>query len=131
MTLAWVFERQLPADRLRADRLLATCGHEPWWVPELWPLEVANALLVAERRGMINKDRSDSFLEHVRRLPIDRDVQAMAERQLTTMVLGRSHGLSSYDALYLDLTLRLGATLASFDQTLNQAATDLGRMLWP
>ena len=55
----------------------------------------------------------------------------MAERHRTTMVLGRAHDLSSYDAMHLDLTLRLGASLASFDRRLNQAACDQGAVLWP
>ncbi len=47
MALTWVFERQQPEDGQRASRLLSDCGGEPWWVPALWHLEVANALLVA------------------------------------------------------------------------------------
>ena len=43
MALAWVFERQQAEDAARASQLLATCGEEPWWVPGLWQLEVANA----------------------------------------------------------------------------------------
>lgn len=53
MALAWVFERQQASDVARADQLLNSCGSQPWWVPALWHLEVANALLVAERRGVI------------------------------------------------------------------------------
>lgn len=48
MTLAWVFERQQPCDSERANRLLAACDEVPWWIPGLWHLELANALLVAE-----------------------------------------------------------------------------------
>ena len=61
MALAWVFERQQPEDGLRASRLLSTCGNQPWWVPGLWHLEVANALLVAERPGVIRSSASDLF----------------------------------------------------------------------
>jgi hypothetical protein len=48
MALAWLFERQQPQDIEQANRLLGACGESPWWVPSLWHLEVANALLVAE-----------------------------------------------------------------------------------
>ena len=48
------------------------------------------------------------------------------EQQPRLIALARAHGLSSYDATYLDLAQRLGATLASFDRKLNQAAADLG-----
>jgi predicted nucleic acid-binding protein len=42
------------------------------------------------------------------------------------MNLARVHGLSSYDATYLELAQRLGATLASFDRQLNRTAARLG-----
>ena len=91
MALAWLFERQTPADQQRANHLLEACGQSPWWVPGLWHLEVRNALLVAERSTRI-------------------------------LGLARAHRLSSYDATYLELAQRLGASLASFDRDLNQAA---------
>nr|WP_259737280.1 hypothetical protein [Synechococcus sp. CS-1329] len=39
------------------------------------------------------------------------------------MTLARSHRLSVYDAAYLELSLRVGGRLASFDRRL-RAATD-------
>ena len=48
MALAWLFERQQPQDIEQANRLLGDCGESPRWVPSIWHLEVANALLVAE-----------------------------------------------------------------------------------
>jgi predicted nucleic acid-binding protein len=47
------------------------------------------------------------------------------------VALARSHGLSSYDATYLELAQRLEARLASFDRRLNQAATAVGVGLVP
>ena len=44
MALAWVFERQQAADAQRAADLLSSCGRQPWWVPSLWHLEVAQRL---------------------------------------------------------------------------------------
>jgi hypothetical protein len=131
MSLAWVFERQQPSDRERADLLLASCGAEPCWVPGLWHLEVANALVVAERRAVIQADSSDEFLNQLYKLPINTDLQPLAERQMRVLALARSEGLSSYDASYLALAQQLGATLASFDRKLNQAATNLGVSLLP
>jgi len=131
MSLAWVFERQQPSDRERADLLLASCGAEPWWVPGLWHLEVANALVVAERRAVIQANSSDEFLNQLYKLPINTDLQPLAERQMRVLALARSEGLSSYDASYLVLAQQLGATLASFDRKLNQAATNLGVSLLP
>ena len=131
MSLAWVFERQQPSDRERADLLLASCGAEPWWVPGLWHLEVANALVVAERRAVIQANSSDEFLNQLYKLPINTDLQPLAERQMRVLALARAEGLSSYDASYLALAQQLGGTLASFDRKLNQAATNLGVSLLP
>ncbi|MDA0216264.1 MAG: type II toxin-antitoxin system VapC family toxin [Cyanobacteria bacterium] len=131
MALAWVFERQQAKDAARASQLLATCGEEPWWVPGLWQLEVANALLVAERRGLIEPEASDLFRARLASLPISCDDDTAQERQSRLVVLARCHGLSSYDATYLELAQRLGARLASFDRRLNQAATAAGVALVP
>ena len=126
MALAWVFEREQAADAARANRLLAACGDQAWWVPWLWHLEVVNALLVAERRHVIKASASDLFLARLSGLPIGMDGDLGPEQQPRLIALARAHGLSSYDATYLDLAQRLGATLASFDRKLNQAAADLG-----
>ena len=131
MALAWVFERQQAKDAARASQLLATCGEEPWWVPGLWQLEVANALLVGERRGLIEPEASDLFRARLASLPISCDDDTAQERQSRLVVLARCHGLSSYDATYLELAQRLGARLASFDRRLNQAATAAGVALVP
>jgi predicted nucleic acid-binding protein len=131
IALAWVFERQQAKDAARASQLLATCGEEPWWVPGLWQLEVANALLVAERRGLIEPEASDLFRARLASLPISCDDDTAQERQSRLVVLARCHGLSSYDATYLELAQRLGARLASFDRRLNQAATAAGVALVP
>jgi predicted nucleic acid-binding protein len=130
MALAWVFEREQAADATRANRLLAACGDQAWWVPGLWHLEVVNALLVAERRHVIEASASDLFLARLSGLPICMDGDLGPEQQPRLIALGRTHGLSSYDATYLDLAQRLGATLASFDRKLNQAAAGLGVLLF-
>ena len=87
MALAWVFERQQAEDAARASQLLATCGEEPWWVPGLWYLEVANALLVAERRGLIEPEPSDLFRARLAGLPISCDDDTAQERQSRLVVL--------------------------------------------
>lgn len=126
MALAWVFERQQASDVARADQLLNSCGCQPWWVPALWHLEVANALLVAERRGVIEANASDLFRSRLQALPITTDAAPLSETEPHIIALARGQGLSSYDASYLELAHRLGASLASFDARLNRAAEAVG-----
>jgi predicted nucleic acid-binding protein len=130
MALAWLFERQQPSDIERANRLLVACGEASWWIPGLWHLEVSNALLVAERRSVLPQTDSDGFLARLSSLPFFTDSDPVADRRSRILALARSHGLSSYDATYLELAQRLGAAIASFDRQLNQAAVALGVALF-
>jgi predicted nucleic acid-binding protein len=43
-----------------------------------------------------------------------------------TIALGQQHGLSAYDAAYLEFALREGAPLATLDAKLEVAATAVG-----
>ena len=80
MALAWAFERQQPEDGQRASRLLSDCGSASSWVPAVWHLEVANALLVAERRGLIASNASDLFRARLQALPIETDATPCRRR---------------------------------------------------
>ncbi len=124
--LAWVFARQQADQAELADRVLQRRGRELWIVPSLWPLEVANALLVAERRGVIQPELSDTFLRKLAALGIAMDPVAIDLAQPRLLALARQHQLSAYDASYLELALRHGGRLASFDRRLQQAAQALG-----
>ena len=85
---------------------------------------------MAERRSVLPQVESDCFLARLTSLPILMDTDPLPERRTRIMALARDHGLSSYDATYLELAQRLGATLASFDRQLNQAASANGVTLF-
>jgi predicted nucleic acid-binding protein len=124
--LAWIFERTDPDERVLADRLLETMITADALVPALWHTEVANALLVAERRGVVDEARVIDYLHRLCRLPIVTDDVSVAARQELVMALGREHRLSAYDATYLELALRTGSVLASFDVKLVAASRAAG-----
>ena len=90
--------------------------------PSFWPHEVLNALLVGERRKRISKDLVRSFLDDLAMLPI------ALERFPAGVVfdrihrLSRDHGLTAYDAAYLDLALDSGLPLATLDEDLARAS---------
>ena len=130
MALAWVFERLDAEEAALANHLLDVFLEHEVWVPPLWYTEVANALLVAERREVITQATSHNFLEHLSRLPLKTDERSGLSRQETVLQLAREHQLSAYDATYLELTLRLQATLATFDRKLALATKQAGSSIF-
>ena len=95
-------------------------------VPSFWPHEVLNALLVGEKRKRISRELVRSFLDDLARLPI------VLEQFPATIVFdrvqhfSRLHGLTAYDAAYLELSIRHGAPLATLDGKLRKAAQKAG-----
>jgi predicted nucleic acid-binding protein len=84
----------------------------------LWA-EIRNLLLMAERRGRIDSGTVEAALGVIEDLGIALDHTPVSARTLT---LARRHRLTIYDALYLELALRLGAPLATRDGALRRAA---------
>ncbi len=129
MALAWIFERVSLGQRELADRLLEPTLGWQFQVPPLWHLEVANGLLVGIRRTLLSEAGAANFLQHLYCLPIttDRTDPGVLGRQ--AFMRGHSTGLTAYDACYLDLALRQGAALATFDRQLAAAARQAGLQL--
>jgi len=121
VTLAWFFEDETTPETEAALDLLS---HDEAAVPALWRLEVANALLVAERRKRITEAQGARFLDALARLPIRVDDTGPSSAALVSV--GRQHSLSAYDAAYLVLAERLGAPLATLDKSLATAAQTAG-----
>ena len=123
MTMAWVFPDEATAatDRLR-DALLETRA----FVPALWPIETANVLLVATRRGRIAQDEWPGILAHLDALPIDIDPPSTSRTWGRTLDLARAHGISAYDAMYLELAMRMRMPLATLDRALGAAGRAAG-----
>lgn len=95
-------------------------------VPAIWSLEFCNVLLVAERRRRLKKSDSTRILELVRKLPIRVDQESSRRVFDDVLALAREHGLSAYDASYLDLAMRSGLPLATQDRSLTRAAKKCG-----
>ena len=99
-------------------------------VPALWPVEVANATIVGERRKRLDEARGARFLSLLSSLPIIVDEETAARAWADTMHLARAHNLSVYDATYLELAIRLGLPLACLDGKLKAAAAAVGVPLY-
>jgi predicted nucleic acid-binding protein len=89
--------------------------------PSFWPHEVLNALLAGEKRKRISREMAGSFLEDLAVLPIF--LQELPAKIVFHRIqsLSREHGLTAYDAAYLDLALDSGIPLATLDEDLLRA----------
>jgi predicted nucleic acid-binding protein len=121
IAMAWCFEDEATE---ATDTVLDLLRNDQAVVPAIWPLEVANVLLVAERRGRLSEAQASRFLELLTQLPINVDTSATDVAGV--VAIGRRHTLSSYDAAYLLLAERLGAALATLDKVLAKAARKAG-----
>lgn len=123
--LAWGLTDEAASARVARflDRL--TLG-DMIWVPSLWWYEVANVLLVAERRGRITEAEALRALELFRSLRLETDSSPSVEALWRLRTAGKEHGLSAYDAAYLELAMRRQLPLATFDQALLKAAKAAG-----
>jgi predicted nucleic acid-binding protein len=99
-------------------------------VPALWPLEVANALLVLVRRRKLTEDERQTGLGWLRGLPVRIDPEAASLAFSRLSELATTHQLSVYDAAYLELAQRRKLALACQDGPLRKAAKREGVSLW-
>jgi predicted nucleic acid-binding protein len=123
VALAWCYPDEQSQYSLEVLESLET---SPALVPSLWPLEIANALLVGERRLRLARTDVTRFLELLNALPIEIDDQTAGRALTHTLPLARTHSLSAYDAAYLELSMREGLALATLDQRLRKAARAVG-----
>ena len=120
VVVAWLFDDE---DEPRADRVLERLEGDGALVPQLWHLETRNSLLVAERRGRLSAGGVKERLDALKGLPIRTDEEPDLQ---SAFDLARAHGLSFYDALYLELAKRESAELATLDGALGRAAVAEG-----
>jgi len=125
VALGWTLDNPVPASATRAKQaLLSGTGAV---VPALWQLEIANGLVVAERRGILTSSDAMLALLQLERLcaqalEVEADIVPMRQAFITA----RTYQLSAYDSVYLDLALRLRLPLATLDVPLRKAAVKAG-----
>ncbi len=113
-------------DSAPARAALDRIGEAGAIAPVIWRLEVANALLAAERRKRIDPLRRNEALALVAALPIEADLETWDRAWDAILPLAQRFGLTAYDAAYLELAHRTGLPLATLDQDLRAAAVQLG-----
>ncbi len=126
IALAWCFADEASPV---TDALLDRLADEEAVAPALWPLEVANALAMAERRGRLSVAGLSRSVKLLQQLAVEIDDEAHDRAFQDLLNLARSERLTVYDAAYLELALRLHVPLASKGAELRKAAARLGLAL--
>ena len=121
VTLPWFFADEATPF---TEGLLDTLGIQVLWAPTLWVLECTNVLQSAQRRRRIDAGRRAEIAGELSELPVRLDPATPDFVSLDR--LAATHGLSAYDAAYLELALRRSLVLVSLDARLIAAAKALG-----
>jgi len=127
LALAWCFDDEMDD---YADGVLGSLRDRRGVAPGIWPLEVANAMLMAERRGRLDEGDTHEIVALVRALPIVVVPDPPGRSTTAVMDLARTHRLTAYDATYLDLAIRERLPIATLDSRLRTAAQDAGVLLY-
>ena len=122
---AWVLDDENEPYANAAFSLLPAEGA---LAPRLWHLELRNVLLSAERMNRLSPVRAGQHLAALAALPIDTDDDTDLN---TAYELARTHRLTIYDAVYLELAQRRNVLLATLDNALRRAARAEGRLWTP
>ncbi len=129
VALSWVLPDEHTAGTQAIREFIEAGGRAI--VPSHWALEVANGLLVAERRKRLLVADTTAALSALEKLALEHDTETSQRAGREALALAREHALSIYDAAYLELAVRNGATLASLDKPLRTAAKSLNVSLQP
>lgn len=117
---AWCFPDEEADVASRASAALRSDGGV---VPFIFWYEICNVLIKGERNRRTDATKSSLFLARLKGLRMETDRDHDID---TIMTLAREHGLTAYDATYLETTKRRNAPLATLDNALQAAAVAAG-----
>lgn len=121
VALAWFVRKQATA---YTDRIRTRARRQPLHVPAVWPLEIANALIVLQRRGNISENAAGTAADLLGSLVVTLHPDRLTIPELRAFAF--RHRLSAYDASYLDLALALRLPVACRDGPLQRALSGAG-----
>lgn len=123
IALAWCFEDEATP---QTTLLLEELEFKTALVPSIWPLEISNILLSAQRKKRISFADMMQLLEMIASLNIQLETETIEKHFHETLSLAYNENLTTYDASYLELAIRLGLPVATKDKQLRQACINLG-----
>ncbi|MCC8398430.1 MAG: type II toxin-antitoxin system VapC family toxin [Rickettsia endosymbiont of Labidopullus appendiculatus] len=113
-------------DEMAALDILDKLTKEGAIVPTIWLFEIGNVLLCAERAGRLTAFQRHQAIYTLKELPIKIDQTSLDHIWFGTMELAENHGLTLYDASYLELAIRYGLPIATFDKLLKRVSQTIG-----
>jgi predicted nucleic acid-binding protein len=110
-TLPWCFDDEATA---YTKGLLNRCAAgEEVMVASVWPLEITNGLLSAQRRGRVTAEWVEQFLVQILRFRMHVEPFTIQQTVRDVRQLAQTHQLTAYDAACLALALRYNLPLAT------------------
>lgn len=119
VTAAWIYSDETTAAVRHVLTLVTTSGA---WVPAHWRLEIANILEMGVRHRRTTAAFRDETLADLALLPVQLDAETDKQAWGASLRLAVRHGLTLYDAAFLELAKRRGLPLATLDAELRSAA---------
>ncbi len=119
ITMAWCFEDERTS---YTEKLLSVLAEVAAAVPDIWPVEVTNVLLMAEKRKRVTSYQVNTFKNSLRKFPIQICERTPSQTWDDIFELAKETKLTSYDACYLDLAIQLSLPIATLDKDLKKAA---------
>ena len=123
VTMSWLFADE---SHQGAEALREALPDDPAVAPALWPVEVANALSTATRRGRVSASDWSLVAQHLESISVEIDPTTLQGALGRALPLADRHGLTVYDAMYLELAARRGLPLATLDRQLAEASRNAG-----
>ena len=100
------------------------------YVPSVFYLECNNVLLSSLKRNRITQKNYDDYLDLLSVLPICIDNFCATPESLYMMRnLSTKYGLTSYDSSYLEVAIRMKASIATLDKKLATICKDINVQL--
>lgn len=123
IALSWYFEDEANP---YAEEVLNSVTIHGALVPFHWKAEVANGLLMGVRRRRISLEYRDRVLIELDSIGITHDFTGHQHVWPSASAIAGEHGLTIYDAIYIELARRRGYLLTTLDKKLGLAAQAVG-----
>ncbi|MFN3351355.1 type II toxin-antitoxin system VapC family toxin [Pseudorhodoplanes sp.] len=99
--------------------------------PAHWPLEIGNALYGPAKAGQLSPDDFETIMEDLDWLNIQIEPAIHPDEIGPLVQFAVAHGLTTYDAAYVQLALLNDAVLVTLDRAMKAAAQKLGIAVLP